>query len=132
MIVYKIWLNYIIRIMTMKNLCLLHVNCCLMMFLLLICMCIANLNMIKSQFSTTVGFRYSNAFAETATQSAISCVDLCLTTGGCFVANYHPGSRTCELVGESQTWYANANWNAYTFVSGSCMLRLYLFNWSVM
>ena len=108
--------------MTIKNLCLLHFNCYLMMFVLLFGMCIANWNMIKSQFSTTVGVRYSNAFAETSTQSAISCVDLCLTTGGCFVANYNPGSRTCELVGESQTWYANANWNAYTFVSGIYML----------
>jgi len=104
--------------MTMDTPCLFHLYGCMMLLVLHTCigMCTAK---IKYQFSKTVGVRYSNAFAETLTHGDIFCVDLCLTTRGCFVANYNPGTRTCALVDGSQTSEAHTNWHAFGVVSGT-------------
>jgi len=73
---------------------------------------------ITWQFQRTNEVGYVNAFFEETQHSAISCVDVCVQTGGCVVANYNPGTRTCALVNDAQTFEANVNWHAYTVISG--------------
>ena len=73
---------------------------------------------IKWEFQRTSEVRYVNAFFEQAQHSAVSCVDMCVQTGGCVLANYNPGTRTCALVSDTQTFEANVNWHAYTVISG--------------
>ena len=84
---------------------------------------------IKWKVSKTAGVKFSNAFDERAPHSEVSCVDLCVATGGCVVANYNPGTRTCALVDGSQTSDVNANWHAYSVISGIALRSYFLFFW---
>lgn len=99
-----------------------------------ICMVVVGLHTsdcttIKWKVGKTIGVRFLNPFAEKPHHSHTSCVHLCLAIGGCFVANYHPGSRTCALVDGSQTSNAyDETWHAYEVISGKpSLLFLYAF-----
>jgi len=110
----------------MENLFILHIYCFAIVWVLLIFLSMTHAKTIKWKVSKTVGVKFSNAFAEHARLSDISCVDICLATGGCVVANYNPGTRTCALVDGSQISDASVNWHAYAVISGmsSCCFIL--------
>jgi len=102
----------------MESLYISHSYCIAIVCVLLFSVSISHAKTIKWKFIKTVGVKFSNVFAERATLSDVSCVDLCLSTGGCVVANYNHGIRTCALIAESQTTDPNLNWHAYGVISG--------------
>ena len=102
----------------MEYMYILQCNCFASMCVLLIVIIMPYAETMTWKFKKTVGIKSTNSFAERESLSDISCMDFCLATGGCVVANYNPGTRTCAIVDGFQKSGTNANWHTYDVISG--------------
>jgi len=96
----------------------LHFNCLTIIGVLLSVIIMTHAITMTWKFRKVADKKFTSIFAERESLSVISCVDFCLATGGCLIANYNQGTRTCALADSFQTYDAIMNWHALYISSG--------------